>query len=218
VPVSAPDAARTIPKVAADISQLPRKSPTPPIIESMLEINPRFYIGASGGMSTLDTGISNTTGTAKLDEDDSGFKFYGGVNLNKIFGLEAHYADFGERSLSGNPGDRFDFEGKTLQFKKSATITTEEASYGLAATAGYDVTRWFRPFAKFGGHRWNQEGEAVASTATISKSHDGIGMFFGAGVQSRIYKGLSIRAEFERFQFDDPEEIDFFSAGMNYQF
>jgi len=217
VPVTVPDAARTSPQVAADISQLPQKSSPPPTLESMLEINPHIYIGGSGGMSIFDSGVSNTTGTAELDEDDFGFKFYGGVNINRIFSLEAHYADIGEASLSGNTGDRFDLEGKTYKFTKSGTITIEGTSYGLAAMSGYDVTKWFRPFAKFGVHRWDIEATATSSTTSSSASDDGIDTFFGAGVQLKIYKGLSIRAEFERFNFGS-NGGDSFSAGMNYEF
>ena len=43
----------------------------PPTIESLLEINPRIYTEGSVGMTTLDTGVSNLTGTAKLDEEQN---------------------------------------------------------------------------------------------------------------------------------------------------
>jgi len=189
----------------------------PPTIESLLEINPRFYTGGSVGMTTLDTGTTNLTGTAELDEDDFGFKIYGGVNINKLLGFEVHYADFGRRSLSGNPGDTFDAGGTTFQFTNSATTTTDEVSYGLAATVGYDITEWFRPFAKFGGHRWSQEGATTTSTTRTSTTIYGIDTFFGVGVQAKAYKGVSVRAEFERFQFDGADDVNFFSAGVNYQ-
>ena len=57
----------------------------------------------------------------------------------------------------------------------------------------------------------------VTSTSSASASISGTDLFFGAGVQAKIYKGLSVRAEFERFNLDD-NEVNFFSAGVNYQF
>jgi opacity protein-like surface antigen len=208
---------RTIAMVlVALVGSGPAWADAPPTIEKLLEVNPRIYIGGSVGMTTLDTRITNLTGTAELDEDDFGIKYYGGVRINRIFGLEAHYADLGRRSLSGNPGDRFNSGGRTLQFIRSATITTDEVSYGLAATAGFDISERFRPFAKFGGHRWSQEGRT--STSNTSTTIYGIDFFFGVGVQAEVFKGLSVRAEFERFQFDGADDVNFFSTGAIVQF
>jgi len=52
-------------------------------------LNPKFYMGVGAGFMTHDTGVSGTTGTAKLDEEDTAFKGYAGVKLNKFIGLEA---------------------------------------------------------------------------------------------------------------------------------
>ena len=38
------------------------------------------YVGGNLGTATIDTGVSGTTATAALDEDDMGWKIYGGVN------------------------------------------------------------------------------------------------------------------------------------------
>ena len=57
------------------------------------------------GQSDIDTKI--TTGTATLDEEDLGWKFYGGANINEYLTVEVQYADFGAATLNGVNGSTF---------------------------------------------------------------------------------------------------------------
>jgi len=93
-----------------------------------------WYSGISLGTSTVDTGVSNTTGTARLDEDGSGFKLYIGKKIDKTISVEGFYADFGEASLTGNSGDNFDLNGTTYVFTtNNARIATEATGIGANA-------------------------------------------------------------------------------------
>ena len=73
-----------------------------------------FYVGAGGGKTTVDTGAS--VGTASLDEDDAGFKFFTGVVFNQFFAMEYFYNYYGEAGISGNNGQTFTIDGTQYQF------------------------------------------------------------------------------------------------------
>jgi len=111
-----------------------------------------FYIGGSVGQSSVDTGISK--GTSTLDENDTAFKIYGGVQLNKYLGVEAHYANLGEATLSGSNGSTFSLGGTSYIFNQSGNISIGATSLGLSGTLGYKMGA-VRPFVKGGFHRWD---------------------------------------------------------------
>jgi hypothetical protein len=98
------------------------------------------YIGINYSKVNFDTGVSNTTGTATLDENDNGYKLYLGYNYTKNFGIEVHYANFGEATLSGNNGDRFDMDGTTYEFNQTAKATISAKSIGIAAVGKKQLT------------------------------------------------------------------------------
>jgi hypothetical protein len=176
-------------------------------------LNPKLYLGVGAGFMTHDTGISGTTGTANLDEEDTAFKGYAGVKLNKIIGLEAFYANLGEVSLSGNNGDTFVSEGTTFQFIRTGEITIEAESYGLGAVVFIPTGIQFYPFFKVGVHAWEAEATETSSAGNASLTEDGTDVFFGAGFEWKLADKIGLRAEFERFDFDG-EKVDFFSGGL----
>src|SRR5678815_2595209 len=55
-----------------------------------------FFIGAGAGQSTMKAESDNNLGpTLKLDESDNAYKFYGGLNFTKWFGIEGGYIELG---------------------------------------------------------------------------------------------------------------------------
>ena len=93
------------------------------------------YVGGNVGQADYDTKI--TLGTATLDEDDLGWKIYGGVNINEYFALEVQYADFGAASLNGVNGSTFTVDGVALQFITTAALDGDADSIGFSAVAGW---------------------------------------------------------------------------------
>jgi OOP family OmpA-OmpF porin len=176
-----------------------------------------FYVGGSVGRSTVETGVSATTGTASLDEDDTGFKFFGGVNLNKYFSVEGFYTNLGEASLTGNNGDTFQFRGSTFAFTASANITVEGKAYGITPVLGYDVTERFRPFVKLGIQRWELDATVTSSSGSAALSDDGTDLVYGIGFLFGVTDNIAIRMEAERFKFDDAN-VDLLSIGAQVRF
>ena len=177
-----------------------------------------IYIGIGFGQSNFDSGVSNLTGTAKLDDTDTGFKLFAGYQFNNYFSLEGHYADFGEASLTGNTGDTFVIDGTTYAFTaNNVSVKSEPTSLGLSAVLRYPVTQSIEPFAKVGIHSWDVDGAVTSTAGNVTTSDSGADALFGIGVNVAITDSLSARLEAERYNFDD-DDLDFISIGLQYNF
>ena len=88
------------------------------------------YVGASGGESKFQTSCSSLN-VFRCESRDTGWKVYAGGNINRIFGLEAGYTDFGKIAASG--GD------------------TKAWAANVSLTAGVPIGDRFAIFAKGGG-------------------------------------------------------------------
>ncbi len=181
------------------------------------DFSPKFYMGLGLGKTSTDTGVKAATGTAKLDEDDAGYKLYGGVQLNKYLSIEGFYADLGDATLSGNNGDTFAYKGTTYTFTASGKIGISATSIGIAPVVGYDVNDWFRPFAKVGLHRWKMDANVATNAGSASLAASGTDFMAGLGADFAVTDNISIRAEAERFSMDI-SDVDLLSVGVSYRF
>lgn len=185
---------------------------------------PSFYIGAGYGYSRIDTGVSGLTGTASLDDDDNGFKLFGGFKFNKFLGVEAAYAHLGEAELKGSTGDQFSSGGTTYQFLvDDVTIEAEATSIELAVVYFLPLDYFMEPlkplepFFKLGAHLWEVEYSMSANNFDQVKSDDDdIDIVWGMGINIKVIDNVAIRAEWERFKTE--EDIDFFSASFVFNF
>jgi len=167
-----------------------------------------FYMGLGFTKTEIDTGVSALTGTASLDEDDTGYKLFAGTNIDKNIFVEAHYADLGKATLKGNNGDRFNFEGSTYQFTaNNVSISAEGETYGLAFGYKFLVSEELVPYVKLGVHNWEMNSSITSSAGSVSLNEDGTDEFYGFGAEYKLSDQVSIRGEFERFKFDS-EDVD----------
>lgn len=186
----------------------------------------KWYLGGGYGVSDVDTGVSGLTGTATLDEDGDGFKFFAGFQFNEYFGFEIAYVDLGEAELKGNNGDTFVLDGVTYNFTADSVIIAAEVdtialeavfSLPLQKMTGNESLKYFTPFIKFGVHFWDIEYTVAASNLNaMTADDDGTDIVFGAGINFNIIRNLSIRAEWERFNAD--EDLDYFSGSIIVRF
>jgi hypothetical protein len=186
-----------------------------------------FYVGGGGGKTTIDTGV--TTGTASLDEDDAGFKFFGGVVLSQFFSVEYFYNYYGEATLSGNNGQTFTIDGTQYQFSvDNAEIKGESWATGFTPIISYPIPinnggsiESISPFAKFGIHYWEVDYTISAGSATYAAAtYDGWDYLWGLGAQINFnFNGLKLgfRGEYESTQVDDGD-LDIISGSMLVRF
>jgi len=177
----------------------------------------KYYVGMDYQNVKYDTGVSNLTGTASLDEKDKGYKFLIGYNYTDNFGLEVHYADFGEASLSGNNGDQFDLDGTTYQFNQTGKITFGTKSMGIATVGKTKLSDNINAFAKFGIHRAKEEIKFTEATTSDSDSETKTKPFYSVGLDFPITSQFSLSTEYSVYKFEDGD-LKGLSFGVNYKF
>ena len=152
-----------------------------------------FYLGGSVGQANLKIDdLSDGISTADFDADDTAFKLIAGMRPLDWLGIEAAYVNFGEP------------EDTVLGQKLKADGDGISAfAVGFLPTGPVDL------FAKVGLISWDRK---IGGTF----DDDGTDLAYGVGAQFRVL-GLSIRAEYEKYDISDVD-LDMISVGLTYTF
>jgi len=158
-----------------------------------------IYLGASVGQANVQ--IDDEFGS-NFNADDTGYKLILGFRPLDWFGVEASYVDF------GSPDDRIStVEGDT---KVNASLDGISAfAVGFLAVGPVDV------FAKAGVINW--DGSVKAPDLGVSGGNDGTDFAYGIGAQFRVWS-LSLRAEYEKFDIEDTDDVNMLSLGVTWTF
>lgn len=156
-----------------------------------------LYVGASVGQAQLDYNDEGPDfGEIDFDDDDTGYKIFGGYNLGLIplvdLAVEGAYVDFGtfNGTVDGTNSD-LDVDGWT--------------GAGLAGVKLGPVGL----FAKAGFISWDGDVDGFGSD-------DGTDPLYGIGARLTLFS-LQVRAEYERYDLDDVD-IDYISVGAAFTF
>ena len=159
-------------------------------VEMVEKTGEGFYLGAGAGMSGYtvsyfesEFNFNDDTYTLvnadNLDDNDVGYLFYAGYQINKIIGVEASYTDYGKFQVDGI--DRYYQEPKAV---------------ALYANAGYTfLNGQLRPFGMLGlGYLQQNQSDRYIS----GLKEDFVTFHMGAGVDyyPTILRGLGFRAAF----------------------
>jgi OOP family OmpA-OmpF porin len=159
------------------------------------------YLGLGVGAAMYKADLSSF-GASNLDENNTGFKFFGGYAFDKYFAVEADYYNFTEASggvqISGMP-------------VASAMVSMDGVAAFAVAT--YPVYRELNLMAKLGVMRWRADLTVNSNTA----SNDGTNAAYGIGASFAFTKDLLATIEWEYFDTDNPE-LSMFSAGFRVNF
>ncbi|MGB3620587.1 MAG: porin family protein [Ketobacter sp.] len=159
-----------------------------------------FYVGGSLGSAKIDYSQDDPSlGDIDFDEDDTGYKVFGGYNFGIIplidVAVEGAYVNFGEQQTVG------------------PILTSESEITGLSAFGLAGLTFGpFGVFAKAGFLAW--DGDFTVNN--IGASDDSTDPAYGIGAKFQL-GSLAIRAEYEVFETDN-FDLDFTSVGVAYTF
>ena len=154
----------------------------------------KVYAGAEYTKNKVDTGIGNVS--SRLDEDDNGYSLFLGTEIIPNLDVEFSYNDFGNASLSGAVGNRFNYKGTLYEFTTAANLKAEATSWGIGLKPKYQINPNFNIGATLGMHRWDGKLSASTASGTLgSASKKDTDFFYGIGVN-----------------YIDPK----FSVGLNY--
>ena len=150
------------------------------------------YIGAGIGYYRLDD-------SDFLDEDErlkdnrGALRAYVGLEVGRIFALEAAYTDFGKTTGGSAEMELTGVSGAVLINIPLAPVI---APYGKAGMIAWDRERSLGPF---------------------SNSDDGSDFFYGLGARFALTQSLDLRVEYERYAIDDTD-LDMGSINLQYRF
>ena len=179
-----------------------------------------FFLGVGAGQSTMKAESDNNLGpTLKLDESDNAYKFYGGLNFTKWFGIEGGYIELGNANqnesfpvvVTGNP-DRVEAEISANGWQGFGVLYLPIGNFDL--------------FAKVGGIAANIDvetkvhfpGPVPPEGNEHDSSSEGNGMMaYGAGAMYN-FGHWAIRAEYEAYDVDKLDDLYAVTGSLQYTF
>jgi outer membrane immunogenic protein len=162
-----------------------------------------FYAGGSLGTATVETDIPNSATVDEVfefDEDDLGWKAFGGYNFGLEFlalAIEGGYVDLGKPS------------GTILDSALEVDVTGWDV-FGLAGLQLGPIG----VFAKAGVISWDIEATV---DGIESGGVDGTDPAYGVGVRFNL-GSLEMRGEYEMFDLDNVDDVYMLSAGLVWTF
>jgi hypothetical protein len=196
--------------------------------------NDKYYFGIQALFSKVETGMYAPTGTAKIEEEDTGFSIVSGMrvlsNINNLpidLDVEIAFNQFGEAVQSCNTNDTTKTDGRYQNGKYAAgttltctqdnnTVAIESYSTSLGIKPTYSFINDFFVSANLGLARWDQsELDFIAGTNNSTNDYSGIDPYkaIGAGL-----KRDNFSMEVEYLEHDMYYDAESFTASVKYIF
>ncbi|MEJ2115950.1 MAG: outer membrane beta-barrel protein [Gammaproteobacteria bacterium] len=149
---------------------------------------PPFYVGGGIGQSYVEE--NNVFAGDDFDDEDFGFKVFGGYNFHKNFAAEIDYLNFGE------PSD--DIFGVDIKIEDFYAI----ALYGVGKLP---LSEHFELFAKLGAAYWEGDAKARFMGISASSREDGTEFAYGLGASYAFTDQYAVRVEYEEIDTDSDD-------------
>ena len=154
------------------------------------------YVGASAGSTSLDA----QDFAFSIDDSDTGYKGFVGVNILKFFGIELAYIDLGAPEGTAGIG----------------TTTVDAKAWNLSLLGRIPLWK-FELYGKAGMVSWDSDA-SFSDPMIPSFSDDGTDVSYGVGAKFKFTDHFAIRAEWETFDIEDVDTLDLTSLGLEFTF
>ncbi len=161
------------------------------------------YLGAALSRSTIDTD-SDFFGF-RYQDDDTAYKFIGGIRPFDSLAIEVNYVDFGNIIFDDRAIDGFRSEFETKAIDASAVVFVGGPVVEL--------------FGKIGAVYWDADSvlQGGIGGLDLRNSDSGADITWGAGVQAQL-ASIALRLEYENFNISDTDKVELWSLGFTYTF
>ncbi len=167
----------------------------------------QVYVGATAGQAKWN---DDCKGTTKCDTTSTGYKLFGGYNIDKNFAVEASYFSLGKINANGTVG------------QVNASAEVKGTGFEIAGVAKHDFTENFGGFAKLGLARVKADANSVVpGWAHFSQDTTSTQPVLGLGLTYKVSKDIALRGEFESRRVKlggDKDTVNNFSVGVQYSF
>ena len=157
--------------------------------------------------------------TTGIDDNDSatGYKLFGGYQLNRYFGLEFGYFDLGKFGYKATTVPAGSLTGEMRVNGWNADVVGTLPLTGKLSALGRVGVTSIRAEDQF-----SSTGAARVPYSNSSPSERSTGVKFGVGLAYAFTESLSVRLEGERYRLKDAVgnrgDIDMLSVGLVYRF
>lgn len=150
-----------------------------------------FFVGA--GLGQMNTDVDNYA----FDEDDFGFKLFGGYKFLRWLSVEGAYVDGGEPEAKNS--------GSSGGYSYSERLSIDVQALVATAVFTLPIGDSFELFAKPGIAYWDSTTRYELSVDglgndSISLDDSGSAFFLGAGAGFNFNENLGVRVEYEWFE------------------
>lgn len=158
-----------------------------------------FYIGGGVGQTKIEDGAGNPGGM-DFSESDAGLKLFGGYHLDVIplisLAAEVGYRDLGKPSTT------------TAGVESDYRVTGFD--YSVLAGVGLGPVDLF---ARVGGMQYDLQKNVLG----VKNDYDGTAPLYGIGLWVTLF-GFGVRAEYEKIDIDQLDNVEMVSVSAFYQF
>jgi opacity protein-like surface antigen len=151
-----------------------------------------FYAGA--GVGTFDVEIDDvddvTTEIERYDSDDTAWKAFGGWRMNPYLAFELAYVNL------GSPDD---------EIAPDTTLTVETDGFAPYVVGTLPIG-WFEVFAKAGYYWYEVEARLASPLGSARESETNETFTWSAGLGVNVLERISVRLEYEQFDFDEADD------------
>lgn len=218
-------------------------------VNSAIAESGKWYIGVGAGQSSYNDwasekdmtevrdvfgsrlGVVRFEGTesAVSEDNDTGYKLFGGYSFHKNIAVELSYLNMGEVEASSSAsGTFYDAMDNSLDGDLSATGKAEVDAFTLDASLNFPIASFAALIAKAGIYyadtTLNLDGSSTLSEETFhySRSENSTGLHYGIGINFKLTEAIGLRAEWERLDSievnDGKSDVDLLSAALIYNF
>lgn len=180
-----------------------------------------WYMGLGAGVSKLDldqtaagSDGSSTVARLQINDEDTGWKLFGGYRMNKYWAGEMSYVDLGKAS-----GDVL------ISYPTQVTLggSSETNGFALSGLGSMPIAAGLSVYGRLGLYRWDTDASALVNSLgelkTVTQGDNGTDVLYGVGMQWEVFDSFGARVEWEHFNnVADDENIDFYSVNAFYRF
>ena len=178
-----------------------------------------WYAGASLGIGEAnEIGFEDIDdGSAlsgSIDNDDFGWKIFGGYAYNEHVAIEFGYVDLGEVSINA------DSDGGGVAFDAGKVAASNGTTgFSLSVVGLMPINDRFGLHARIGYFTWKADQRLTNSAfQPVSAELEGSDPTFGLGATYKINDQFTIRGDYEKFTDIDEVDGSLLSLGLQFHF
>ena len=178
-----------------------------------------WYGGGALGVTSLGHTVGDfddgSIVAGRIDDDDFGWKLFGGYRFLPFLGVEAGYVQLAVESDSSPTFSGISDGSGFLYRPGPVTVDIEDpAGFYAAAVGRLPIGTRFAAFGKFGVFNWDADVTTTHLGVVERRGDSGTSTLIGAGFEAKVMPLIRVRAEWESYASVVGGDMDLLSLGV----